>query len=209
MVRQPTLPCPAPSLALWCSRKTCDIVRPGNIRPYVELAPLVPVSKRVFAEVQRARTPRFAYVPATAQDRLVADLDQVMTIEKSLLVWHAGPDRQDALRMSNGRSFARALARKRQRFAFPDEFSQGCQKLQERLKSKHNKNSPEGEHTAGLNRDTCRRFTKFGSCTNPTILSFWFIAENSEIVQPEAWARQINSWLSQIELSSNFKFSDP
>ena len=71
-------------------------------------------------EIRRLKRPAFAYVPITAGDHLVADLDRTMTIEKALVAgWARTPgwETDDELR-----DFASALARKRSRFAFPDDF---------------------------------------------------------------------------------------
>lgn len=65
--------------------QTCDIVRNCIERPFVEVAPLVLVEDDHLEDIKRLKRPAFAYVPATASCRLVADLDRSMTIEKSIV----------------------------------------------------------------------------------------------------------------------------
>lgn len=82
------------------------------------------------------------HASALREQRLVADLDRVMTVEKSVVFsWQRTvgcPLDEDA------RNFARALARKRARFAFPNDFNRLVDPLSQRLKEKHDRRSPEG-----------------------------------------------------------------
>jgi hypothetical protein len=112
------------------------------------VAPLVEVPADVFEETQRRRRPGYAYVPALAERRLVADLDRVMTVEKSVAMsWR----RTQGCRSDDEvRAFAEALARKRQRFAFPDDFTAATKALQGRLRGKHDKQTSEGQALRAL-----------------------------------------------------------
>ena len=65
--------------------QTCDIVRGCRARPFVEVAPLVEVDELWVEEVRRLKRPAFAYVPTTVDERLVADLDRTMTVEKAVI----------------------------------------------------------------------------------------------------------------------------
>jgi len=65
--------------------QTCDLVRACVDRPFVEVSPLVEVSAEELQQIRRARRPRYAFIPATAARCLVADLDRVMTVEKSIV----------------------------------------------------------------------------------------------------------------------------
>lgn len=60
--------------------QTCDVVRDCRKRPFVEVAPLVQVTADELNDIRRLKRPAFAYVPATAADCLVADLDRTMTV---------------------------------------------------------------------------------------------------------------------------------
>lgn len=65
--------------------QTCDIVRACIDRPYVEVAPLVQVSDDDLQLIKRGRRPAYATLPSLEPDRLAADLDRVMTVEKAVL----------------------------------------------------------------------------------------------------------------------------
>lgn len=122
--------------------QTCDIVRDCSKRPYVEVCPLVEVPEASLREVQYLRRPAFAFVPALAARRLVADLDRIVTIEKSLLArWSATLGCRDD---SERRAFAEALARHRARPAFPNDFNDAMRPLQEYLRKMHSKSTDEG-----------------------------------------------------------------
>jgi hypothetical protein len=69
--------------------------------------------------------------------RLVADLDRTMTVEKAVVAkW---PRTAGCRTDEDVRRFSMALARKRARLAFPDDFTACAQKLQTRLQEKHDK----------------------------------------------------------------------
>ena len=65
--------------------QTCDVIRDCQTRPFVEVAPLVRLETHVVEEVRRLKRPGFAYVPATASEGLVADLDRTMTVQKAVV----------------------------------------------------------------------------------------------------------------------------
>lgn len=128
--------------------QTCDIVRRCGGRPFVEVCPLVKVDDTTFHEVEFGRRPNYAFVPGAAQQQLVADLDRVMTIEKSVV---AGWVRVEGCTTdADTRRLSRALARKRARMAFPDDFVAAASKLTSRLSSKHDKDSDEGRALRSL-----------------------------------------------------------
>lgn len=163
-------------LGLVVLTQTCDIVRSCVTRPYVEVAPLVRVSEDDLRQVKRGRRPAHATLPALEKDLLVADLDRVMTVEKSMVAsWRRTPG---FTRDADGRAFAQALARKRVRFAFPDDFTLLAKKLQARLGDKHDKNTDEGR---GL-----RALREIRVCASPswnapsTEIFFWFIRDNAD-----------------------------
>ena len=99
-------------------------------------------------EIRRLKRPAFAYVSTTAGERLVADLEHTMTVEKALVVgWTCTPgwETDDELR-----DFARALARKRSRFAFPDDFVAAARNHQAHMNVRHNRQTDEGAHLRAL-----------------------------------------------------------
>ncbi|MBW4674412.1 MAG: hypothetical protein KME52_10440 [Desmonostoc geniculatum HA4340-LM1] len=86
-------------------------------------------------EVQKGRRTQFVYIPGVAKLYLIADLDCVMTVEKAVIgEWERVPGCQNDQQI---RTLGQALARKRVRFAFPDDFNQFVRKLQQRIQDKH------------------------------------------------------------------------
>ena len=129
--------------------QTCDLVRDAKNKPYAHLALLRPAATAdEFRQTRRCERPSLAYVPAVADRNLVADLNRIMTVEKSILASFARTpgfgtaDEADA--------FAAALSRHRRRFAFPDAFNAAIGKFQKRLKDRAGKNSDEGRHVDAL-----------------------------------------------------------
>lgn len=122
--------------------QTCDLVLDCLERTHVEVAPLVQVDPARLPEILKLQRPRYAYVPAVATRFLVADLDRIMTVEKSVVMtW----DRTlGCFSDEDRRLFAEALARKRLRPAFPDDFVEFVRPLKERLTKRAGKQSDEG-----------------------------------------------------------------
>lgn len=122
--------------------QTCDIVRDCKIRSYVELTPMVEVEESIVKETRLLRRPAFAFVPNAAAQNLVADLDRIITVEKSLLSdYDPIPGCRDD---SERRAFADALARHRTRPAFPDDFNKCMRPVRDYLKKIHRSNEAEG-----------------------------------------------------------------
>ena len=151
--------------------QTCDIVRECRERLFVEVSPLVEVAKNDLQAIERGRRPQYAYVPALADEGLVADLDRTMTVEKAVVAeW----ERRDGCTSDDqARWFSEALARKRQRPAFPDNFVALVGKLQRRLVEKHGKESDEGAALRALRE--IRVLASPDWSTTPCSLILYFI----------------------------------
>lgn len=192
-------------LGLVVLTQTCDIVRSCVTRPYVEVAPLVRVSEDDLRQVKRGRRPAHATLPALEKDLLVADLDRIMTVEKSMVAsWRRTPG---FTRDADGRAFAQALARKRVRFAFPDDFTLLAKKLQARLGDKHDKNTDEGR---GL-----RALREIRVCASPswdapsTEIFFWFIRDDADATfEGKSWADLLKDWLKLVPATGRFTSLD-
>ena len=153
--------------------QTCDVVRGCRERPFVEVAPLIEMPEQQVEAIRRLKRPAFAYVPATADARLVADLDRTMTVEKALVAeWIRTPgwESDDELR-----GFALTLARKRSRFAFPNDCVAAAQDLQKHLVDKHNKETDEGAHLQALREIRIRAAPSWDD--GEVQLSWWFIKD--------------------------------
>jgi hypothetical protein len=120
------------------------------------------------------KLPAFVYVPCTAAERLVVDLDRTMTIEKAIVAgWTrtAGWQTDQEIRL-----FAEALSRKCSRFAFPDDFVRAVGKLQNRLAKKHDRNSEEGAHLRSLFAIRVRAAPSWED--KQVQLTWWFIKDS-------------------------------
>lgn len=180
--------------------QTCDVVRGCRDRPFVEVAPLIEVSEQFLEDVRRLKRPAFAYVPATAGSRLVADLDRSMTVEKAIVAgWTRTPGWQDDNEL---RDFALALARKRSRFAFPDDFIDAARDLQKRLAGKHNKNTDEGAHLRALREIRVRAAPSWADAQ--VHLSWWFIKDDDPDGVVVNWPKFLEEWMSLFDQRGRF-----
>jgi len=192
-------------LGLVVVTQTCDVVRSCVTRPFIEVAPLVRVSEDDLHQVKRGRRPAHATLPALEKDLLVADIDRVMTVEKSIVAsWKRTPG---FTRDADGRAFAQALARKRVRFAFPDDFTSLVKKLQARLGDKHDKNTDEGR---GL-----RALREIRVCASPSWdaasieIFFWFIRDDAAATfEGKSWADLRKDWLKLVSATGRFTTVD-
>lgn len=158
-------------IGLMILTQTCDIVRDAEVRPFIEACPIVRVPDDQYHEVERAQRPNFVAIPTLADRHLVGDLDRVMTIEKPLLAeWERTPGWNEH---HEGRAMACALARKRDRVAFPDDFNTWVRPLSERARSKHNKQSDEGESLRNIREIRARAAPSWSA--SEISITFWFI----------------------------------
>jgi hypothetical protein len=181
--------------------QTCDLVRSCVARPFVEVAPLVRVTAEAFAEVARGRRPAYAVLPALRESLLVVDLDRVMSVEKSIVAtWKRTSGYVDD---ADGRAFARELARKRERFAFPDDFVSFARKLESRLIGKHEKDSEEGRALRALRE--IRVQAKPSWDAEQVELTFLFIRHSAQShFEGVGWDRQLTKWLELVPETDRF-----
>lgn len=182
--------------------QTCDIVRASNDRPYVEVCPLIRVEEDVYFDARRGRRPALAVVPYLEAQRLVADLDRVMTIEKPVVAkWPRTPG---CTTDGEARTFAKSLARKRERFAFPTDFGEFAQNLVRRLTGKHEKNSVEGRALRSLDEIRVRAVPSWAAQAGID-LTFWFIRGDREFdFEGKNWADLLERWLQLVPASGRF-----
>lgn len=181
--------------------QTCDIVRTCLERPFVEVCPLVEVEENRLHEIERGRRPSYAYIPGIANHHLVADLDRTMTVEKAVVAqWdRTGGCRNDY----EVRRLSLALARKRARFAFPDDFVEFVKLLQARLSRKHDKNTKEGRALRVLREIRVRAAPSWDA--KSVELMFWFIrSEEEPDFEGQRWSDFLQDWLNLIPARGRF-----
>lgn len=180
--------------------QTCDIVRSCADRPFIEVCPLVEVDDSRLQDIAHARRPAYALVPALAGQRLVADIDRTMTLEKPVVAkWNRTPGHNSD---AEGRAFAQALARKRVRFAFPDDFTALAKKLHDRLAAKHDKNTDEGRSLQDLREIRVQASPSWDA--NPVTLDFWFIRYDRDIAEGRGWEDLLIEWLNLVPKAGRF-----
>ncbi|MDJ0579536.1 hypothetical protein [Crocosphaera sp.] len=184
--------------------QTCDIVRRCHDRPFLEVAPLVETKaeKININDVKKAKIPQYAYIEGVADQNLVADLDRVMTVEKALILqW----DRQQGCVTDEQKRLLRqAIARKRIRVAFPNDFVKLARKFQERMKDKHKKRSDEGKALRALREI---RISARPSWNDDNLeLMFYFIREEEQDdFNGTQWYEWQQKWLKLLPESGRFQ----
>lgn len=181
--------------------QTCDVVRTCKERPYLEVCPVVEVNAEALREIERTRRPAFGYIPSLAHQRLVADLDRVMTVEKPVVVgWTRVPGWTTD---DEARRFAQALARKRVRPAFPDDFVALVSKLQKRILDKHDRKSPEGAALRSLREIRVSASPHWDAVACHVM--FLFIRDtNWPDFEGAPWDAHLESWLALVPEAGRF-----
>lgn len=192
-------------LGFMVATQTCDVVRRCHDRPFVEVCPLVEAGEELLNDIRFERRPGYALVPGVANQGLVADLDRVMTVEKAVVArW---PRTAGWSKDEECRSLSRALARKRQRFAFPDDFVALMNELNRRISDKHGKHSDEGRALRALREIRVHAAPQWDA-TN-VALTFWFIRNADEPrFEQRSWADFPETWLELIPAGGRFTSID-
>ena len=181
--------------------QTCDLVRSCAERPFIEIVPLVAVDDRFLQEIHRLKRPRYDYIAGVARFNLVADLDRVMTVEKAVVArWERIPGCQSD---TDARLLSDALARKRSRFAFPDDFNEFAKELQKRMQKRHDKADDDGVALRALLEIRVRAAPAWDA--EQVELMFWFVRVEEDVrFQNKAWHELLAEWLKLLPPSARF-----
>jgi hypothetical protein len=118
--------------------QSCELVRSCADRPFVTVAALVEVDASILQEVKQFSRPRYAYVPAIANRRLVADLQRTTTVEKAVLATISASQRVRGCETDQqARELAMALGRNLNRAALPDDFNNAMRAVQRQIQRKY------------------------------------------------------------------------
>jgi len=97
-----------------------------------------------------------------------------------------------------------ALARKRMRFAFPDDFTELTRKLQERLADKHDKATGEGRALRSLREIRVEATPSWDAAQ--VRICFWFVRHSDDTdFEGKAWADWLALWLTLVPASGRFR----
>ncbi|MYB34582.1 MAG: hypothetical protein F4X92_05580 [Gammaproteobacteria bacterium] len=151
--------------------------------------------------MRQLKRPAFAYVPNMAEDGFVADLDRVMTVEKAVLA--SWPHIPGCMTDQECRAFSQAIARKRYRFAFPDDFVSAASNFRRKIFGKYKRNTDEGRHLRVLREI---RISGKPSWSDSNVkLKIWFIKNHDpEGVDPD-WGSLIEDWVALLDVSGRFR----
>lgn len=123
--------------------QTCDVVQDRPGRDLVQLAAVVTVTNEQWLQIKKGIKPQFAIIPSQSAEFKVIDLDIVVTVNKKSL---GGLDLVKGCRSDKeARELGIAIARHKNRFAFPDDFVRAFGKLRTWIINKINRSSDEGE----------------------------------------------------------------
>jgi hypothetical protein len=183
--------------------QTCDIRRAVSDRPYVDICALVTCPEWTsMDEIRKGLRPRFACIPGVADRGVVADLDQLMTIEKPVLA--SWPRVQGCQTDDEQRALAAAISRKFARFAFPDDFVATSRKLVDAIRHKHGRpESDEGRALRALREIRVAAMPDWNAAS--VHLHFFFIRrDNQNGVFQYLWADWLTKWLGLILPSGRY-----
>lgn len=170
--------------------QTCDIVRSCIERPFIQVAPLVDVDEGYAAEVADGLHPQFA--PIATQAKKVANLDEITTVEKSIVAsWSRTPGWSTD---EESRRFADGLVRKSARFPFPDDFAVSIRKLRDRIRKKHDKQTVEGEALRLLREIRVTATPGWAAARVDIFVNFVRLHEAASA--SIKWDEQLASWLA-------------
>lgn len=180
--------------------QTCDLVRDCTLRSFVEVCPLLTVDPETLESIRRGQRPNRVFVPGLADRRLVGDLDRVMTVEKSVV---ADCERTPGCETDDdARRLATALARKRARAAFPDDFIVFVDKLRKRMISKHAKDSLEGKALREIREIRVAAAPEWNA---PSVeITFIFICDEEPVLENQDWAQILDNWFALAPPSGRF-----
>jgi hypothetical protein len=190
--------------------QTCDIVRSCTQRPFIQVAPLVRViDAQVLREIRIGKRPNYVYIPGLADSSLVADLDRIMTVEKSIITTWT-PIR-GCIAENDARHIGQHLGRKFSRFAFPDDFNQFIHPLQRRLSDKHNRQTQEGDALRKLQEIRIQADPNWNAAEITVYLLFILEASVNRALKVggKSWDEWGQSWVQLLAPHSRYQMATP
>jgi len=154
--------------------QTCDLVRTCLERPFVEVAPLVEVDENELRPIERGYLMKYAHIPVLHGERLVAALDRVMTVEKTIVA-----------------QWARVLG------------CRNDAALQNRLKEKHDRQSDEGRALRALReiRVTAEPSWEAGQVT---LVFWFVRHPEQRDFDGKAWDAWLDTWLKLVKKTDRY-----
>lgn len=172
--------------------QTCDLVLPSRERPFVKVCPLVTLSDAQNAGLARkGNRPSYVHVPARGSDKF-AYLDQVMTLEKLVLLdagRSAGVRNED-----EARRFALAVGRHFSRYPLPDELREMLHTLLDRVRNKHGKGSAEGRVLSAVESIRIHGIPSWSEPEVDVVLTFVRPPRGEDPFSDADWDKYVDQW---------------
>lgn len=177
--------------------QSCDIIRSVDHRPFVQIAALVRATDDEIARAIRRETPSRIHLNCLVDMGLLVDLDVTATVHKTAVArWERTPGCQTD---DERRKLGAALARYRQRFAFPDDFNAMIQPVRRWIEAKRSKQSAAGSFVRALHEVRVR----CDDWTRPSELTFYAIIEDfpepNELAEWNSAARALEQKAEQAK----------
>lgn len=174
--------------------QTCDIVQDRPGRDFVQLAAVVTVTNEQWLQIKKGIKPQFAIIPSLSLELKVIDLDLVVTVNKKSL---GGLALVKGCRSDkDARELGIAIARHKNRFAFPDEFVRAFGKLRSWIISKINRSSDEGEFVDAIGQIR----VSSDNLAQPTFIEIICLVDaNCSSIQRAKWSRFLNSIANKVD----------
>jgi hypothetical protein len=178
--------------------QTCDLVRTCLERPYLEICPLIPVPDNDVEMIRRGRLPRYVALPGLTNDKIVADLDRVMTIEKGLLVSITHQRTKGISNDQEASILSETLGRKRTRAALPDDFVASVSSLRRRIIEKHPKDSAEGDFLRSVREIRVRPIPDWDA--SEIEVEFLYVFDAAKNIPKDAERKWIEPLMSRVKI---------
>jgi len=165
--------------------QSCDIVRDCITAPMLQLAVVEKMDAERLALARKGSSSKYLFLPAFEAELLVANLDKILTIEKSVLLNIDKSQKRSSVRNdSEAQKLGDAVARKFRRFAFPGDLNDALRKFRQRIVGKTGKDSPEGRTYNSISE--IRVTAKNGWNSNNPEPTFLFLFESESLINKEA-----------------------
>lgn len=183
--------------------QTCDLVRDVCKRPFIEVAPLIKKDQSDLKLITKGMIPRFAEIPGLRENGLVADLDRTMTLEKPIINnWKKTSGcRTD----EEVRRFANALARKRARAAFPDDFVELISKFRKQCISKHGNSTNLGKTLDAIAEIRAQPFPSWDGESSKTIKLWFLLPPKTDPSKVSEYDKEIQGLMKLIPESAKYR----
>lgn len=182
--------------------QTCDLIRDFSTIPTALLSVVEKVNEKELLASKKGISLRYLFLPALERELQVANLDRMMTIEKTALL-RVEPSKKIAAFTSEDEAqvLSESIARKFKRFAFPDDFTNAVSKFRSFINEKHDKGSANGKMLQAVREI---RITNSKGWADPeSELKFLFMFENETQITEEC-KKSVDDLMNKFSPNKSF-----